>query len=110
MLMMTGMVLPVGRATVMIMIWMMLNAAVRKDIPKPPVPKVRKVPTSAPTIVIISKNVSLPVLQITSPANCLITVWVRLVTENMLPAKKIPNAPVRSLTPIMLMNAAPDNN
>ena len=62
--MMTDTGLPVGRETVMIMIWIMKNVAARKDIIRHPVPMVRKVPISAPTIVIISQNVSLPVPQI----------------------------------------------
>ena len=62
--MMTGMGLPVGQATAMIMIWIMKNVAARKATPKPPVPKVRNLPTPALMIIVISKNVFPPVLQI----------------------------------------------
>ena len=108
--MMTDMVLPAVPETVMIMIWIMRSAVVRKAIPKPPVPKDRKVLTSVPTTVIISKNVFPPVPQITSPVTSLIMVSEGLVTENMLLVKKTLNAPVRNLTPVTSMNAAPDNN
>ena len=90
--MMTGMVLPAGRVTVMIMIWIMKNAVARKDIPKPPVPKVRNLPTPAPTTALISKNASLPVRVITLLARSRITVWVRRVTANMLPVNARPAA------------------
>ena len=109
--MMTVMVPPVVPETVMMIMTLTTpNAAARKDIPKPPVPKVRKVLTSAPMTALISKNVLTAVLQITSPVMSLITGLEKLVTGNMLPVKKTPNAPVRSLTPVMSMNAAPDNS
>ena len=74
----------------------MPNVAARKDIPRHPVRKGRKVPTSVLMIMVISKNVSLLVPQIMSPAKSLITALARLVTANMPLVKKIPNAPVRN--------------
>ena len=87
-----GDVLPAGRVTVMIMIWIMKNAVARKDIPKPPVPKVRNLPTPAPTTALISKNASLPVRVITLLARSRITAWERRVTANMLPVNARPAA------------------
>ena len=97
--MMTGMGLPAVPETVMMtMTLTMPNAAVRKDIPKLPAPKDRKVLTSVPMTALISKNVSLPVPQIMSPAKSRITGLVRLVTANMplvnaLPAAQVMTAP-----------------
>ena len=62
--MMTGMGLPADQVTVMIMTLTMPNAAVRKDITRPPAPKVRNQPTPVPMTAIISKNVFPPVPQI----------------------------------------------
>ena len=108
--MMTGMVLPADPATMIIMTSTTKNVAARKDIPRRPVPKVRNLSTPAPMTALILKNVFLPVPQITSPVKSLIMVWEKLVTGNMPLVKKTPNAPVRSLIPVMLMNAAPASN
>ena len=78
----------------------MPSAAARKDITKPPVPKVRIPSTPAPTTVIISKNVFPPVRVITSPVKSLTMASAKTVTENMLPAKKTPNAPAKRKIPI----------
>ena len=85
--------LPAGRATVMIMIWIMPSAAARKDIPKPPAPKATNLLTTAPTTELISKNVLLSVHQTTSLAKNHITASVRRVTANMLPVNARPVAP-----------------
>ena len=63
--MMTGMGLPaVPEMVMMTMTSTMPNAAVRKDIPRHPVRKAKKVPTSAPMTALILKNVFPPVPQI----------------------------------------------
>ena len=95
---------------VMTMTSTMPNAAARKAILKPPVPKVRNLSTSAPTTALISKNVFLPVRVITSPVKSPITVSVKTVTENMLPAKKTPNAPAKRKTQITQTLVITDNN
>ena len=93
--------LPAGRATVMIMIWLMPSAAARKDIPKPPAPKATNLLTTAPMTILILKNVLLSVPQTTSLAKNHITASVRHVTENMLPVNARPAAQVM-ITPSFL--------
>ena len=70
----------------MTMTSIMPNAAVRKAIPKPHVPKVRNPSTSALTTAIILKNASAIVPQTMSPAKTVSKAWAKPAAENMPPA------------------------
>ena len=84
----------------------MPSAVARKDITKPPVPKVRNLPTSALTTALISKNASAIVPQTMSPAKTVSKAWAKPAAENMPPVATAAKVLIMSPFPTAMFRTA----